>query len=295
MALSSSAPAAVRSAREIGEFSEMRRRLSRGGFLLDRIARADGRPADLDHDGVTDEGYDVTVGIEHDFGALAPGAAVDVEVRIRWGFGAIDAILPAAMVVDAGPDRTVECEGSNGTDVTLAATASDAAASGWSWSVDGVAVGAAQDVVATLLPGRHVVAASAVDAQGRVASDEAVIEVEDTLPPIVAVGRAPRLWPPDHRMVRAAIPATATDACSDGVAISVLGVESDEPADRLGDGNTSPDWRIDADGSLWLRRERSGTGDGRTYTVRCVAVDGSGNTAPFDVRFDVPHDMGIAR
>jgi len=63
---------------------------------------------------------------------------------------------------------------------------------------------------------------------------------------------------------------------------------------RKGDGNTSPDW-LNADFgtpdvAFQLRSERSGTGEGRVYTVNYVATDCSGNTTLASVEVRVPHD-----
>ena len=66
----------------------------------------------------------------------------------------------------------------------------------------------------------------------------------------------------------------------------------------MSDGDTAPDWTepvIDqASGkiSLQLRAERSGTGNGREYTVSITAVDAAGNATTVPVTVSVPHDMG---
>ena len=73
---------------------------------------------------------------------------------------------------------------------------------------------------------------------------------------------------------------------------------SNEPQEGLGDGDTAPDWTepvIDqANGviSLQLRAERSGSGDGRVYTIAITATDNSGNSSTAPVEIIVPHDKG---
>ncbi len=42
--------------------------------------------------------------------------------------------------------------------------------------------------------------------------------------------------------------------------------------------------------SLQLRAERSGSGDGRIYTITIIATDDSGNTSSADAEIIVPHD-----
>ncbi len=73
-------------------------------------------------------------------------------------------------------------------------------------------------------------------------------------------------------------------------------VQSSEPPDTDGDGNTIPDYYIDLvdDPSgvieLRLRAERSGKGDGRTYTILITAEDESGNVSVAKVQIIAPHD-----
>ena len=115
---------------------------------------------------------------------------------------------------------------------------------------------------------------------------------DDVAPAIASVSASPNvLWPPNHKMVPVTIAVSASDACSD-VTSSIVGVTSDEPVDGLGDGHTSPDWVVTGALTLLVRSERSGTGDGRVYTVTIDAVDGSGNVATGSTTVRVPHDQG---
>ncbi len=84
--------------------------------------------------------------------------------------------------------------------------------------------------------------------------------------------------------------------------LSVAEVISNEPEDGLGDGDQAPDWdNIVTDPtnggqiSLDLRRERSGTGNGRVYTIAIVATDEYGNAQQASVTVKVPHDKGKAK
>ena len=54
LGLSSEAPEALRLVREVGEYSEQRRRLKQGGLLVDRMRRSDGSDPDEDGDGAPD-------------------------------------------------------------------------------------------------------------------------------------------------------------------------------------------------------------------------------------------------
>jgi len=127
---------------------------------------------------------------------------------------------------------------------------------------------------------------------------------EDT----VALNGPLKLWPPNHKMIDE--PVTATDADGSGpVTMTVRPVVTDAAG---GDGgpNHDPDFNPSTEGGdtvvgtgdgsatagLQLRAERSGKGEGRTYTVNwtaefddksCTSEDGS---HPAFV-ITVPHDM----
>ena len=72
-------------------------------------------------------------------------------------------------------------------------------------------------------------------------------------------------------------------------------VTSSEPPEFDGDGNFQPDYEIvNVDSysdliTLNLRSERSGKGDGRTYTVSVSATDSSGNTSVATLEIRAPH------
>jgi hypothetical protein len=95
------------------------------------------------------------------------------------------------------------------------------------------------------------------------------------------------LWPPNHNMVPVTLTVAATDSC--GIASEkIVSVTSNEPSDGLGDGDTSPDWNITGDVGRQLRAERSGTGNGRIYTITVGVTDMSGNTTRRSVEVAVP-------
>jgi DNA/RNA endonuclease G (NUC1)/outer membrane lipoprotein SlyB len=84
-----------------------------------------------------------------------------------------------------------------------------------------------------------------------------------------------QLWPPNHQMVDVSVMYTATDFS--GTTCTLL-VSSNEPIDGTGDGDTAPDWEIDADAHhLRLRAERGATLVGRIYTITADCKDGFGN------------------
>jgi hypothetical protein len=102
------------------------------------------------------------------------------------------------------------------------------------------------------------------------------------------------LWPPNHTMRDVTVDYTATDNCP--LSACTLSVRSSEPEMGLGDGDTAPDWRIKDGHHEQLRAERSGLGNGRTYTTTVTCSDGLGNTTKKSVDVKVSHDRdGLAR
>ena len=111
--------------------------------------------------------------------------------------------------------------------------------------------------------------------------------VDTTDPDITAISASPHvLWPPNGQMVPVLVTVTVSDAAGPPVC-RVTGVSSDEPAF-----GRSPDWRITGDLTLLLRAERSGRGDGRTYTIALECRDASGNLSTGAATVLVPRDRG---
>jgi hypothetical protein len=115
------------------------------------------------------------------------------------------------------------------------------------------------------------------------------ITVKDAQPPVITLTTGTlTLSPPNHSyqtFTIANLVASASDLCDAGVDINdvvISQVTSDEPEDSNGngDGNTLNDMVITPDcKSVQLRRERSGNGDGRVYTITLKVKDSSGNVA----------------
>jgi hypothetical protein len=126
------------------------------------------------------------------------------------------------------------------------------------------------------------------------------VTVVDTTAPTLSLDGSPTiLWPPNHELVTVVV---TTDAHDDGGAVTLSAeVESDEPDDGLGDGDTSDDIQdltvnqTTGAISVKLRAERSGRGDGRTYTITVTATDGSGNSSIATCEVIVPKSKGKAR
>ncbi len=132
--------------------------------------------------------------------------------------------------------------------------------------------------------------------------DTVTITVVDNTPPAFSATVAPEtLWPPNHKMVQIAPSFTVTDNCDANPAITLSSItmnEGDEtdtfdPSydNTTGDGHTLDDIQVDGDGSIYLRAERSGSGDGRIYTLNFTATDASGNTSNANAIVTVPHNQ----
>lgn len=147
---------------------------------------------------------------------------------------------------------------------------------------------------AALPLGTNKVEVVATDAAQFTAFCSTTVIVVDTNPPVIAsVSATPNvLWPPNHQLVKVTVSAKVTDPC-DATTWKIIGVTSNEAVDMKGSGHTSPDWVITGAHTVELRAERSGTGDGRVYTITIQAIDVSGNlSSTATVTVTVPHDQG---
>ena len=65
-------------------------------------------------------------------------------------------------------------------------------------------------------------------------------------------------------------------------------ITSSEPVNGMGDGDTAPDWAVTGNLSAQLRAERSGDGDGRTYTIVTACTNSAGTARRASI-VTVPH------
>ena len=173
------------------------------------------------------------------------------------------------------------------------------------WYLSSTGLDAPRELGPTLvtnLPfGSTTVTLRVLDSTEKEGTAEKRVDVSDSAPPVFGVGEAlpPCLWPPSHEMVLyelgADLVVNATDVCSSQAAlkVSIVEVSSSEAADAKGSGNTAPDV-VYGTGALCVRAERSGSGSGRTYTVRLKAVDHRGNAAETTLNLAVPHDSRLS-
>ncbi len=117
------------------------------------------------------------------------------------------------------------------------------------------------------------------------------INVIDTVPPTLSASVAKStLWPPNHDLENVGLSVTASDNSGGPVTTQVV-VFSDEDDLAPDSGNFSPDARNIAPGTLRLRSERSGGGDGRVYLIVVTATDSSNNVSRVCLTVVVPQSQ----
>ncbi|MEO5946085.1 MAG: reprolysin-like metallopeptidase [Chitinophagaceae bacterium] len=134
-----------------------------------------------------------------------------------------------------------------------------------------------------------------VDGCGNATVKVQLITVEDKMgPEITNISASPNsLWPPNHKMKEVVINYDVKDNCSDAEHITTtLSIESNEPVNGTGDGDTEPeDYKVIDNHKVLLRAERAGTGDGRIYTITITSTDDCGNTTVKTTEVYVAHNI----
>jgi hypothetical protein len=197
-------------------------------------------------------------------------------------------------VITCPPDETAECTGNNGIQADDPQLASFFAGASATDVCDDAPV-ITNDSPPFLLLGDHDIAFTAEDYFSNASTCSASVFVRDTQDPTISVTLdRTKLWPPNHKLVTINAEVTVTDICDPSPVFVLTSITSSEPDNGLGDGNTVDDIQGDAtntpDVEFQLRSERSGTGDGRTYTVVYTGLDGSGNSSQAVATVFVPHD-----
>jgi hypothetical protein len=187
----------------------------------------------------------------------------------------IDKTAPSVVTVATPPPNG---DGWNNTDVTVLFSATD--------SGSGLATATPQSVILTEEGAGQVAPATFMDRAGNSTTATYTANIDKTDPVLTGMpGDDCTLWPPNGKLVQVAS-VEATDPLSGVGSFAVTG-SSDEP-DRTGH---SPDIVIDG-GKVWLRAERHGSGDGRTYTIDANAADLAGNSSQRTATCVVSHNRG---
>lgn len=117
--------------------------------------------------------------------------------------------------------------------------------------------------------------------------------VADQQPPNLSVSVTPnQLWPANHQMVEIKVNTQVSDNVDPNPSVGLVSITSNEGQNVKGDGNTATDIKIETDGRVFLRAERSGTGTGRIYTLTYSARDSAGNVTQATAQVKVPHSKG---
>jgi hypothetical protein len=162
-------------------------------------------------------------------------------------------------------------------------------------AVDGMPVGCV-DQMEVCGAGIHTVTLAVTDLCGETGTCDAAVEVIDVTPPEITVSlNRYTLWPCNHKMVDIVATVEAADNCDADPDIILVSIDSNEPEDDGGDGETDDDIQgadfFTEDYEFQLRSERSGTRFGRVYTIVYRATDFSGNSADATVYVRVPHNQ----
>jgi hypothetical protein len=144
--------------------------------------------------------------------------------------------------------------------------------------------------------GTHVIEMKVSDPFNPPVSAFVSVEVIDTTAPSLSpLPSITMLWPPNHTLQPVTVQANAFDNGGGTIYLNVS-VASSELPEMNGDGSTIPDYYIDSVNDetgiieLRLRSERSGTGEGRTYTIYITATDDSDNQSEANIDIRAPHD-----
>lgn len=142
------------------------------------------------------------------------------------------------------------------------------------------------------------VTGSAIDVAGNTSFLAVTIKLDRT-PPVVSCRTVSGglVWPPNHQLVPWETAVLVTDVTSGDGGFVLTGTGSSEPDDaRRGDGHTNDDlvgFVVGTpDTSGFIRAERSGSGDGRVYSLFYEGRDQAGNVGSCAVvTAEVPHDQ----
>lgn len=198
---------------------------------------------------------------------------------------------------------TAEC--SNGTStVTLDGTCSSdpegcSVSYQWSSSTCRLDNASGSKPQATCPLGANSVSLTVEDAVGAFSTpDTATVTTTDTKPPVVTCSVSqPVLNQTNHDLVNVGLASTATDQCEGNLPVTVKVYSNEDDQQFLNSdvaNGDSPDAKGIAVGTLRLRAERLGSGNGRVYLVVTGASDSSNNSASDCCTVAIPHSMSAA-
>jgi hypothetical protein len=121
--------------------------------------------------------------------------------------------------------------------------------------------------------------------------------IEDTTPPEIIIGTETlTLWPANHKYESIHLSDFDIEIVDDGDDnvgfddLLITSLSSDEEENGKGDGNTIDDMVLVDCQEVNLRKERSGNGNGRVYSINVAVTDNAGNTATATCYVTIPHN-----
>jgi hypothetical protein len=213
-------------------------------------------------------------------------------------FGQYDQDTTQVNVVDTTPPKviapagvTAECTGPTGTPVSDLGTATATDVCDPSPTIT-------SDAPLLFGLGKNTVTWTATDESTNTGTATQTVTIVDTTPPKLTVTLSPTvLWPPDHRLIPITATITVSDICDPNPTVQLYKIESNEPDNGLGDGDTAKDIQEadfgKDDRTFLLRAERGGKGNGRIYTVTYRATDASGNHTDVQATVIVPKSQTV--
>jgi hypothetical protein len=209
---------------------------------------------------------------------------------------------PALVECDGPAGSTVLLDGTGSTDPDSPSGALGISAYQWVENPglsSEIALGAGPTLSLVLPLGAHIIGLRVTDSEGAVGTTQAVVTVQDTVPPTLTLAVEPDvLWPPNHRLVPVHVAWQVSDRCDPSATARLVSVAASEPDDAPGDedGRTTGDipgaGAGAPDAGILLRAERSGSGSGRAYQITYAASDAAGNSRSALALVRVPHDLG---
>jgi hypothetical protein len=113
----------------------------------------------------------------------------------------------------------------------------------------------------------------------------------DQAPEVSCAVSKSSLWPPNSALHNVGLQITATDDTDPAPVVKVSVFSDETDVDFANGGVASPDAIAWAAGTLQLRAERKGSGDGRVYLILVTATDAAGNTGYACCTVTVPHSQ----
>jgi hypothetical protein len=229
-------------------------------------------------------------------GDLNNDGSLDLTVA-NYGSNNLSVLLNACSLVQINQAPVVSCKDITvSADVNCQAEVSAEQVDDGSSDPDGDALTFSLSPTGPYPVGENEVTLTVSDGQDESTCTATITVIDDSEPVLVAITDPIELWPPNHKyeninvnQLLVSVTSNCNTITNDDVSIVSVGSDEVDNAKNYGDGNTINDIVISPDcKSVYLRKERQGSGNGRVYTIMLGAIDGSGNTATTTCFVTVP-------